>query len=1110
MKKVCLFVVILLIVTQVYSETRYVWQDSPSPGGPYTSWNSAAHTIQEAVNAANVGDTVLVTNGVYDTGITLTPGYSSRNRVMIDKAITVSSVNGPAATIIEGSGPIGNSAVRCLFMDADALVSGFTLSNGYTMIPEPWAQYAGGGACIYNEGTLSNCVVTGNTAERYGGGIALVYGGKVYNSISINNTCNLSGGGIYCYHGGEVYNCKVIGNQSPRQAGLYCAAGGVVYNTLITKNSASEQQGGLSLLENGIAYNCTVVSNTAPQVGGVVTQNKVSLWNCIIYDNYAPSYPNYRNDGTGWSYNYCCTYPAVTGIGNISNNPQFISADNYRLSSVSPCINTGTNVSWMYKTYDLDSNQRIFDGIVDMGVYEYGSTSFVYSTTNYVDQTSLTPTPPYSSWATAAHTIQDAVNAANAGDCVIVTNGVYDTGITLTPGYSSRNRVMIDKPITVLSVNGPAATIIEGSGPIGTSAVRCLFMDADALVSGFTLSNGYTMTPEPWAQYAGGGACVYNEGTLSNCVVTGNTAERYGGGIALVYGGKVYNSISINNTCNLSGGGIYCYHGGEVYNCKVIGNQSVRQAGLYCAAGGRVYNTLITGNHASEQQGGLSLLENGIAFNCTVVSNTAPQVGGVVTQNKVSLWNCIIYDNYAPVNPNYRNDGSGWSYNYCCTYPMVSGTGNITNNPLFVNAVQRNYRLSAKSPCIDAGTNLPWMVTATDLDGYQRIQGRKVDIGAYESNADQYHYVSQTSTNPIPPYSSWATAALRIQDAVNSSVSGDVVVVANGVYDSGATVTPGYSALNRVMVNKPITVMSFNGPEVTIIAGDGPLGTSAVRCVYVSNNALLTGFTLSNGYTTTLSPRENYSGGGALVHNSGTISSCLVTCSQAQQYGAGIAILYGGSVHNSYVAKNTSHLSTGGIYCHQGGEVYNCTVVDNVSVRQGGVYLSSGGTIYNSLIAGNYASEQQGGLALLENGTAYNCTIVSNTAPEVGGVLTQNGVSLWNCIVYDNFAPVDSNYRNTGTGWSYNYCCTYPIVCGIGIITNDPEFVSATDFRLMPSSPCKNRGVNMDWMYTARDLNNNQRIYEGIVDMGAYEFVPEPSLCVVFLLLAFIVRKNGH
>jgi len=69
--------------------------------------------------------------------------------------------------------------------------------------------------------------------------------------------------------------------------------------------------------------------------------------------------------------------------------------------------------------------------------------------------------------------------------------------------------------------------------------------------------------------------------------------------------------------------------------------------------------------------------------------------------------------------------------------------GNITNDPQFVSLSTGNFHLSAGSPCIGAGTNMDWMVGASDLDGHPRIIGGRVDLGAYE-------YTSDATTNGIP------------------------------------------------------------------------------------------------------------------------------------------------------------------------------------------------------------------------------------------------------------------------------------------------------------------------------------------------------------------------
>jgi len=72
------------------------------------------------------------------------------------------------------------------------------------------------------------------------------------------------------------------------------------------------------------------------------------------------------------------------------------------------------------------------------------------------------------------------------------------------------------------------------------------------------------------------------------------------------------------------------------------------------------------------------------------------------------------------------------TYSYCCTTPDPGDIGNITDPPQFVDTNSTNYRLKAVSPCINAGTNLPWMTGAKDLDGNPRIVDGTVDMGCYE------------------------------------------------------------------------------------------------------------------------------------------------------------------------------------------------------------------------------------------------------------------------------------------------------------------------------------------------------------------------------------------
>ena len=131
----------------------------------------------------------------------------------------------------------------------------------------------------------------------------------------------------------------------------------------------------------------------------------------------------------------------------------------------------------------------------------------------YVAPSSLNPVAPFTSWATAATNIQDAVDAGFVGGTILVSNGVYLGNGRVLVG--STNRLVVTKPMNLQSLNGPAATVIDGAG-----AMRCAHLANGVVLSGFTLTNGTALG-------SGGGLwCESTSVVVSNCVLAGNFSRR--------------------------------------------------------------------------------------------------------------------------------------------------------------------------------------------------------------------------------------------------------------------------------------------------------------------------------------------------------------------------------------------------------------------------------------------------------------------------------------------------------------------------------------------------------------------------------------------------------
>jgi hypothetical protein len=349
-----------------------------------------------------------------------------------------------------------------------------------------------------------------------------------------------------------------------------------------------------------------------------------------------------------------------------------------------------------------------------------------------VNLNSTNPSPPYADWNTAATNIQDAVDVANAGDFVVVSNGVYSFGNRQIS--NSLNRVVVTNAITLQSVNGRDTTIIDGG-----KSERCIYLSGGAKLDGFTLINGAAGNKE-----GGGAFCESTNALIVNCLIVSNSSA-YGGGV--IYGCLSNCNISFNNSSGSGGGAESCL----LNNCSLSNNL----AGLF---GGGVSglstlnNCILFGNVAQNGGGGayVSTLNNCLVINnksfsstsasgtqgcadnnCTICSNAFPFAVGVeVFPSAVltnTLNNCIIYYNTLPVS------GQSNILFHCCfdKVGFYGGQNGFTNAPLFVNLPGGDYRLQSNSPCINSGKNSS-MTSSLDLDGNPRTVGGTVDIGAFE------------------------------------------------------------------------------------------------------------------------------------------------------------------------------------------------------------------------------------------------------------------------------------------------------------------------------------------------------------------------------------------
>lgn len=384
----CLLSAMLAATVSFAAQTnRLVKLNSPDPAYPYATWDTAAHDIQTAIDAANEanGDEVVVAPGVYDTGAHLWLNRLTPSRIVIDKDITVRSRdNDPETTIIQGApDPLttnGVDAVRAVTLaSADAMLIGFTLTGGATrrasdphVNDDDWR----GGGLLLRAGIASNCVVALNFGHR-GGGVYFVNGQfthgtiannyafenggglssdnqsflQIFDSLIVSNTAYFDGGGS---HQANLLRCTVAHNRTETNDGAGARSGSAtnsvfygnvsagngggvrdvdLFNCLVYGNEASFGGGGVHRTIR--LYNSTVVGNLSGSSGGgvapggsgaVVIENSIVVGNASQggNPNRADSNLNFGGGSGARELSHSCIQPLMDGVNMIDDDPLFV------------------------------------------------------------------------------------------------------------------------------------------------------------------------------------------------------------------------------------------------------------------------------------------------------------------------------------------------------------------------------------------------------------------------------------------------------------------------------------------------------------------------------------------------------------------------------------------------------------------------------------------------------------------------------------------------------------------------------------------------------------------------------------------------------------------
>lgn len=419
------------------------------------------------------------------------------------------------------------------------------------------------------------------------------------------------------------------------------------------------------------------------------------------------------------------------------------------------------SIVWVEVVHILDSLQITYTDTIDDDVTFQYRVRIVDKNDQFIHALSAALTVPnVSSLKVPEH----YADPQTAFDSKLMDDG--DT-IKVYPGLYRGKFQFLEKDITIRAITIPEITLLGGLNEMG-SVVE---IDAGTL-AGFTIIGGEALY--------GGGVWAKGNAIIRDCIIRKNMAKidpaaniqiypnGMGGGVYLQDEAVLMDSRVTGNFSNREGGAVLTDGANRIIRCKIDKNNifAAYQGAVYNYAGVfqaegylMMRNTILRSNKTQGQGGGLGVEGTAEIYNCLFVKNDGTDGGGglaVGTNGTADLVNCVIYKNRS------STTGSGWwgstngsgaianfgsvsiintiawrniggddprlfpqaaIYTDSDEFQILSGIGNLNEDPLFVEPVRGNFELQSNSPCKDSGHPDDFFYGDTD--------GSRNDMGIY-------------------------------------------------------------------------------------------------------------------------------------------------------------------------------------------------------------------------------------------------------------------------------------------------------------------------------------------------------------------------------------------